>query len=413
MSRVSIRFYLDKKSTKPQKTIFAYIGGGSNKRFVKHTGYRINPKDWDLKNQRAKRTYIDASIINAHLTYLESRINDLNASLFRKESSISNEAFNRELEKIFNKLVTEDHSKKFISSFEEFLRIKRNQLSPRTIQKYNSLLNHLSDYKDDTGNEVDFLKIDNRFKDNFNNYLIDTKKQTNNTIEKYFSCLKTFLKWAFESEYHNNTNFAKFHFKKIQPPVIALTLDELKILQKFNCEKEVKYDRVRDIFLFACATGQRFSDVMAFNFVTDVEKDAWILRTIKTNTDIKIPISKAAKKIISKYKSFGNQFPQISNQKFNDYIKEACKKAEINKPTINIIYQGNKRIEEEKPKYEFVSSKTGRKTFVTVSHELGMSIEDIRYITGHTNLRTTKAYLFNDYNHVKKVFSDTWDKVLR
>lgn len=412
MNRISIKFYLDKKSTKLQKTIFAYIGGGSNKRFVKHSGYKINPKDWDLKNQRAKRTYIDASIINAHLTYLESRINDLNASLFRKETTISNEAFNRELDKIFNKQLAEDHSKKFTNSFEEFLRIKRNQLSPRTIQKYNSLQNHLADYKRDTGNEVDFINIDNRFKDLFNNYLIETKKQTNNTIEKYFSCLKTFLKWAMDEGYHSNVSFTKFNIKKYKPEIVALTLEELKILWEYDFSKVKKLERVRDVFVFACMTGQRYSDVSNLKF-SDIVDNSWKLRTIKTNSDIKVPISNLGSKILAKYKKKGTQFPFISNQKFNDYLKEACKKAGIATITTSIKYQGTQRIEESHPKHELISSKTARKTFVTLSHQQGMSIEDIRFITGHKKYETTDAYLFNDFNHVKSEFARTWDKKMQ
>ena len=100
----------------------------------------------------------------------------------------------------------------------------------------------------------------------------------------------------------------------------------------------------------------------------------------------------------------------ISNQKFNDYLKDALQKVGINAATTTIKYQGANRIENSHPKYELVSSKTARKTFVTLSHQQGMSTEDIRYITGHKKYETTDAYLFNDYNHVKSEISRTWDK---
>ena len=412
MSTISIKFYLDKKSKKPEKTIFAYIGGVNKKRFVKHTGYKIHPKDWDQKNQQPKRAVVDYSIIIAHLTYLKSKINDLNSQLFRRDIPISTELFERELDKIFKKEMVEDYCKKFYEAFDEFLKIKKNQLSVRTIQKYNSLLNHLTEFQKSFGEEISFINIDNRFKDHFNNFLIDVKKQTNNTIEKYFSCLKTFLKWAMDEDFHNNKQFTKFYFRKIQPPVVALTLEELVKLQNFDFSKNKKLERVRDIFLFACSTGQRYSDVANLKF-SDIDKDSWQLRTIKTNSDIKVPISKLGAKILRKYQKQGKQFPVISNQKFNDYLKEACKKAGIDTITTSIKYQGAQRIEESHPKHELISSKTARKTFVTLSHQQGMSIEDIRFITGHKKYETTDAYLFNDFNHVKSEFARTWDKALR
>ena len=54
-------------------------------------------------------------------------------------------------------------------------------------------------------------------------------------------------------------------------------------------------------------------------------------------------------------------------------------------------YKGNKSI--YKPRYELVSSHTGRRTFATLLAEKGISLEDIASATGHKNISTLQGYV--------------------
>jgi integrase len=78
----------------------------------------------------------------------------------------------------------------------------------------------------------------------------------------------------------------------------------------------------------------------------------------------------------------------ISNQKLNEYVKELCKLAEITESTEIIRYRGATRIAKIYPKYELISAHTGRKTFVTISLEMGIPAEVVMKVTGHSDYKS-------------------------
>lgn len=98
-------------------------------------------------------------------------------------------------------------------------------------------------------------------------------------------------------------------------------------------------------------------------------------------------------KIIKRYPDLGRLLPKFSNQKLNDYIKEACQIAEINAITEFKIFKKNTTIKEYKPKHELISSHTARKTFICLAYERGLDVEMIKAITGITREKTLKRYL--------------------
>ena len=85
--------------------------------------------------------------------------------------------------------------------------------------------------------------------------------------------------------------------------------------------------------------------------------------------------------------------PMISNQKFNKYLKELCKLAEINDPIEIIRYKGATKQSTIYPKYEVISAHTGRKTFATLSLEKGIPAETVMKITGHADYKSFQRYV--------------------
>ena len=56
-------------------------------------------------------------------------------------------------------------------------------------------------------------------------------------------------------------------------------------------------------------------------------------------------------------------FPRITNSKGNELIHALCELCEINTPITKTYYKGGERIEDTRPKYAFVGTHTGRRTF--------------------------------------------------
>ena len=67
--------------------------------------------------------------------------------------------------------------------------------------------------------------------------------------------------------------------------------------------------------------------------------------------------------------------------------------AEINESVIVTKYRGLEKVEFLEPKYNFISSHTARRTFVTLSLEKGMRPETVMSITGHKDYKTFKKYI--------------------
>jgi integrase len=151
----------------------------------------------------------------------------------------------------------------------------------------------------------------------------------------------------------------------------------------------------RDYLILECRTGQRISDIKAFK-AEDFQDNKWIVKQKKGNrlqaktvTVYFVGYSAPALVILQKYNF---ELPKISEQKLNENIKKACEKAKINTPMFIERWAGSKRIRIHGKKYEFLSSHTGRKTFITIALSQGIPTEVVMELTGITEHQTLKHY---------------------
>jgi integrase len=163
-------------------------------------------------------------------------------------------------------------------------------------------------------------------------------------------------------------------------------------LYNFDLSENKKLAQVRDIFCFSCATGFRYSDLKQLKR-EHIKADEIILTIIKTGERLMVPLNPYSIGILSKYRQHHSPLPMISNQKLNDYVKELCLLAGINEPIEIVRSYGIKREAIIYPKHELISLHCGRKTFVTLSLEKGMSAEQVMACTGHRSYQSFKRYI--------------------
>jgi integrase len=388
---MTINFYLNKdnKSKNPEMTIYVYIRGFGGKTIVFNTGEKINPKFWNIARQEAKFNYIGHIELNSYLNDFKEKIKRYIRVFLTENKEYTFEDFKEYLNKVFKQEITNNG---FFQVFELFFDMRKNELSELTIKKFIVLKNHLLDFQNELNYNITFKNIDLTFYDKFSNYLITVKKQSNNTISKYIVMLKTFLNWSAERKFHSNTDFKEFKTRTNKTDIIYLTEPELLTLLSLDLTKNSTYDKIRDVFCFACFTGQRFSDVANIKR-EDLKNDIWHLRVKKTKDVLKIPINQFARLILDKYKDYSKPLPTISNQKANQYIKEICQLAGFDDLVSIVKYSGSHKIEQSYNKYDLVTTHTARRTFVTLSLEKGMRIETLMEITGHKDYKTLKKYI--------------------
>jgi integrase len=407
---MTIKFYIDKNqnTSNPSRAIYMYVNFSRDKRLVFNTGERIEPKYWDTEKQKVKRNYTGSPELNSFLVYLQEGVKKLYRLAIIEKNELSTDEFKKDVNKFITKTEPKDNENLFTKALDEFIASKRITRRHHTIQKYTTLREHLMKFEVAKGYKLTFDKINMEFYEKFMDYMFEDLQLTNNTAGKYVSTLKTFMLWAFEMEKSKNVIYKKFKVLTEKNDIIYLTEEELETLKNLELESE-HLRNIKDVFLFSCYTGQRFSDVANLKR-EDIRGENWFLRTVKTKDALKIPLSRDAKKILLRYKDDTLPLPTISHQKTNDGLKELCKEAGFDEPTTKVRYRGGERVEINRFRYELVTTHTARRTFVTLSLEKGMRPEVVMEITGHKNYKTMQKYLKITDSVKEREFKQVWEK---
>jgi len=300
------------------------------------------------------------------------------------------------------------------------LYIKENELTrvKGSMIVYKSLKRHLKNYQDEIRENVKFENMDYAFMQGFQNFLINHKivhrttgtvsTLNNITIAKQLSTLKTFLGYARRKGFKIADGYKDFTIKKEKLEVIALNRSEFDSLYDLDLSSSSRLQQVRDVFLFSCVTGYRFSDLCQLKR-EHIKEDEIRMTITKTKEPSVVPLTRISREILKKYEERVSPLPMISNQKFNEYIKELCELAQINDPVEIIRYRGAVREAIIYPKHELISAHTGRKTFVTLSLSKGIPAEVVMKITGHSDYKSFKRYVDVDEDRKRSAMSLAWD----
>ena len=380
----------------------------ASKRIEFTTGFRIDAAKWDADKQRVK---------NGCSNKLKQSASEINASLLKYYTEIQS-IFKRfevedvmptpeQIKEAFNALhkpVSEEPKPKkealpcdFFQVFDDFVEDcgRQNNWTDSTFEKFAAVKNHLTNFREG----LTFEFFDERGLNDYVSYLRDVKEMRNTTIGKQLSFLKWFLRWAFKKGVHQNNAYDNYKpkLKSTQKKIIFLTWDELNRLREFEIPSNKQaLERVRDVFLFQCFTGLRYSDV--FNLRrSDIKGDHIEVTTVKTSDSLIIELNNHSKAILDKYKDVAFEddkvLPVITNQKMNDYLKELAELAGIDEPVRQTYYRGNERIDEVTPKYALLGTHAGRRTFICNALALGIPPQVVMKWTGHSDYKAMKPYI--------------------
>ena len=380
----------------------------ASKRIEFTTGYRIDATKWDADKQRVKngcsnKLKQSASEINASLLEYYTEIQSI-FKRFEVEDVMPTPEQIKEAFNALHKPVSEGPKPKnealpcdFFQVFDDFVEDcgRQNNWTDSTFEKFAAVKNHLTNFREG----LTFEFFNERGLNDYVGYLRDVKEMRNTTIGKQLSFLKWFLRWAFKKGVHQNNAYDSYKpkLKSTQKKIIFLTWDELNRLREFKIPSNKQaLERVRDVFLFQCFTGLRYSDV--FNLRrSDIKDDHIEVTTVKTSDSLIIELNNHSKAILDKYKdvAFGNDkvLPMITNQKMNDYLKELAEMAGIDEPVRQTYYRGNERIDEVTPKYALLGTHAGRRTFICNALALGIPPQVVMKWTGHSDYKAMKPYI--------------------
>ena len=92
----------------------------------------------------------------------------------------------------------------------------------------------------------------------------------------------------------------------------------------------------------------------------------------------------------------------------NQYLKEAAKVAGLNSPREVHLLDGRNSKSVSRELHKIISSHMGRKTFVSLCREAGVSPEMIMTVTGHKNYKTLEAYVGTSERLRDEIMMKTW-----
>lgn len=286
-------------------------------------------------------------------------------------------------------------------------KINQVSLSKETPLKYEQLAIKLENYIRDTFRvtDVDIKKVDHSFILGFDTYLcsIITKQYkkplSKTTINKTHGFFRTVLNQAYDEEYTKAKPYKRFKFKKVDPAIKYLTIEELKRLENLDLSKHPRLDKARDIFVFSVYTGLRYGDAqfLTTSHLKIINENLFysLEAQQKTSNPVENPIYPKAKEIIDKYEDSPERLiqekllPKMSNAKLNEYLKRVGEMAGIK---------------------QSIHHHMARHTCATtILLENGVSLDMVKEFLGHKNMSSTMVYAKITYaNKIRSMESVEW-----
>lgn len=388
MANATVSVFLDSSYKKKDGTSRFYIRVTLNRKTKKiPLNLYINPDFYNPKTKRIKevREVPDAKRNNLYLKEKESEVEEIIIELERRKQPVT-----------FNNILNIYSNKEVNGSFIEFARAKleseRNTLKLNSYKGNKFAIDKLERYYPN----VTIYEMDEDWLENYRNLLIEKLHNKQNTLYNDFSMIRKYITLAHKKSIIKTNPFNNFSFEKEDGKKEHLTLEELDKLHKYYNEKHflkitkkddrgktyytgLKYQETLQHILISCYTGLRLSDLNALRF-KHIENGMLIMPMGKSRKNkekmLRIPMTK---RLISILDLNGDKKP--NDKIYQGFVRNS---SDINPMVRHIM----KEVGIDK----YLTFHSTRHTFAVSALTLGMSIETVSDIMGHSDLKTTQIY---------------------
>lgn len=385
--------YRSKKDTANIEIRFTYEEAGKRKSIYTRSKIEVSKSFWN--KYRKGTNFRDADLLN-----LKNKIDEETASLrafllleHTKTLEVNKEWLKDAVRAYYTPNTSKDTPTGLIAYLDYYTHLRKHEFDNKKSQreKWHTVKVNLQAFQKSTNRNYEIKDVNEQFVNDFVEYF-QKESYAPTTIKKQFTFVKTLCKHAKTKGIQTSLELdtLKVNLKPENLPKIYLSFKELDKITALTGLHE-HLDNARDWLIISCYTGQRISDFMRFDasMIRNVGDKHFIdFKQTKTGKDITVPIITEVLSILEKR---NGQFPRkISDQRYNDYIKEVCKLAGIDKPTkgkitINIGTKADPKLRKVTgiyKKWELISSHTGRRSFAT-NHYGKIPTSIIKDLTGH------------------------------
>ena len=392
----NVRYWIEKRKDKngllieAKVPIFADIRFSGTRIFY-FTGYRIDKKNFDEEEGRAKTNTsayegfrkVSAGEVNRRIKLIDAALTNIfeNTQIPPEKAALVKELDNASKKGI--EIIPESEAEiiNFEKMFESY--IKNARLSEGRKKHAVSTLNHWKRFAKTKRITLSFESITPDLLRSFEKYLLNEKVTIKikeetvtkavrglNTLHTIFAITRTFWNHA-RKELKNRGIELQYPFESYKVPAeiygtpIYLTLEERNILFNATIESE-RLSKVRDIFVFQCLTGARVGDLCRLT-KSNISNNmlSYIPRKTKEGkpVTVTVPLSLKAQELLSRYDMpDGRLMPFITDQRYNKYLKELFKEVGL---TRTVTRQHPTSREPENVKLcDIASSHMARRSFV-------------------------------------------------
>lgn len=394
-------FLKDASSPKPTSIIFFLTIPGEPKPFKRSTGKLIHPAKWSTQDQRASGTGKEAREINNLLENITEAIPGLVSDCRRNNRVLSSRDVEAALDIILQKKRFKEHTgpSDMFSWFEYIIGLmksgdiltpgkKKKKYEPETIKHFEA-----------TVRKIRLFFIAKKLPASFDIVTLKTYEDfigwchghnyADNSIGSWIKRWKGLGKHARKQGAHNNMVFEDEEFIIIKEETPDIWLDDKKIDKLFHQHCPAKhYDIARDWFVLDCDLGLRVSDLGAVS-IEDFKGKHFQFVNKKTGAYVAIPITQRVHNIIKKWAGLP---PAITDQKLNEYIKTVAKMAGLKNKFVYVITRGGKTVKELYQEWEWVSTHTCRRSFITRLLRMGVPHAYVMKLAGIKRYETLMRY---------------------
>jgi integrase/recombinase XerD len=350
------------------------------------SGKSLQPEFWDTKANCVKKTDAFNTALSA---YINSKISNWEMFMLHQQSLGKPTTLNIAIGYFKgNAEVT------LFGFWEEQLRLWEYEKKPATIKSYKSTLNILRHFN----NKLNFGDLTYDCVQKFDLYL---RKERNNATNGCFvkhKCLKHMIKESISKGFMDKSPYEHFKVRSTKGTRMFLTIDEVNAIDDLQISDDnVFLQKSKDLFLFSCFTGLRYSDVVNLTWGNIKQNpDRIEIKIIKTEKPLLVPLISKAKDILNKYskltiKTDGlKALPQQANQVVNRNLKEIMMLAGIKKS---------------------ISFHCARHSFASNLVEMDTPILYVKDLLGHQKIEQTMIYaksivgnLFDSMNNLNEKY---------
>lgn len=357
------------KTANGLQALYLCVTIGKDRKYYSLKKY-IDPKFWDNDAHQVKAREGNASFINNYIRDKEKEVMNIFQQFSFEEKALTIESFHN-----YYRKGGKDIAKSFFDFFESELEIQKKTISPSAQEVYRKMRNKVKAFAPN----LMLAEINHDFITRFESYLIGVCKLNRNTASKALSVFRTYVRAAYHKGFIKSYPFAMFKIKTGVSNRTYLTELEVKAITDLRLFNDGE-SNAQEMFLFACYTGLRFSDLINITWdniqlITGRKSEVTKIlsfENVKTGHITEIPLIKEAIEILNRKDEEQKYiFKKISNQKLNEHLKTIQEKAGISKN---------------------LTAHMARHTFATLALTKGIDIATVSSLLGHTNLKTTQIY---------------------